>query len=381
MDISVIFQIILTTIKVLAGLSILVLVHEFGHFLAAIKSGVWVEEFGLGLPPRLWGKKYKNTLYSINALPIGGFVRLHGETRETSKYPEKSFIEKPKKSRIFIALAGIFMNFVLAIVAFSIFYTVQGIPAQMQTGQVEILDVAPDSPAQDSGLAAGDIIKEIAGTKVTQSSQFIQKIDENKGNLVTLVILRPVNNIYQQISLMASLQDIPPEQGALGVSISSSKIEPYFPPLYQRPFTGISYGISDSINLSKAIVSALLGIAGEVSQGVVPEGVYGPVGIFAILAYVANLGILPLINFIGVFSINLAIFNLIPFPPLDGSRVLFVSAEAIVGKKTLPKIEHAVYTAGMIFLLLIFVLMSAREIPQLLKAGSVNNFVESIIPQ
>ena len=147
-----------------------------------------------------------------------------------------------------------------------------------------------------------------------------------------------------------------------------------------RPFVGISYGITDSIKMSKLIVSAFSGIAGEVSKGQAPEGIYGPVGIFAILAYVAGLGILPLINFIGIFSINLAIFNLIPFPPLDGSRVLLVGLEGLFGKKILPKVENAIYTFGMIVILILFVVMTAREVPQLIRAGSVNNFVESIIP-
>lgn len=381
MDISAIFQIILVIIKVIFGLSVLVLFHEFGHFMMAKLAGIWVEEFGLGLPPRVWGKKVGDTLYTLNLLPIGGFVKLHGETGDTAKYPEKAFFNASKIKKIEIALAGIFMNFVLAVLAFALFYTLSGIPTQIQTGQVKVLDVSVDSPAQAAGLHKDDIIIKIEDQAVTSSEDFVSEVSKFKGKTVQLDIYRPTaKDTFERLNLVANLKDVDPDKGTLGVVISSTDIDYYFPPLLMRPFVGISYGITDSIKMTKLIVGAFSGIAGEVSKGQAPEGVYGPVGIFAILAYVAELGILPLINFIGIFSINLAIFNLIPFPPLDGSRVLLVGIEAAFSRKILPKIENAIYTMGMIVILLLFIVMTAREVPQLIKAGSINNFVESIIP-
>src|SRR3972149_8192322 len=135
-------------------LSILVLVHELGHFIVARKNGVWVEEFGFGLPPRLFGKKIGETLYSVNLFPFGGFVRLHGENSEEDViYPKRSFSNKNKRTRIAIIAAGVCMNFLLAVVAFGITYSFNGIPKI--TKDVKIVDIATSSPAQIGGLVVG----------------------------------------------------------------------------------------------------------------------------------------------------------------------------------------------------------------------------------
>jgi regulator of sigma E protease len=141
-------------------LSILVIVHELGHFFAAKKSGVLVEEFGIGLPPRAWGKKIGETIYSINWIPLGGFVKLHGEVGEEKiKYPNRAYVNKGALTRIWIALAGVLMNLLFAILCFSIVYTVTGIPKSRETGQVRIEEVISGSPSEEVGLAAGDIVQ------------------------------------------------------------------------------------------------------------------------------------------------------------------------------------------------------------------------------
>ena len=148
------FGSILTAVLVL---SFLILIHELGHFIAAKKSGVYVEEFGIGLPPRIFGKKFGETIYSINALPFGGFVKLHGENSlDGIKYPKRSFLKKSKKVRILIITAGVLMNFFVGILAFSITYSFSGIPRI--TGKVKVAEVVPGSPAQVSGILVGDIV-------------------------------------------------------------------------------------------------------------------------------------------------------------------------------------------------------------------------------
>src|SRR3990167_5307642 len=132
-------------------LSILVLVHELGHFIMARRAGIWVEEFGFGLPPRVWGKKVHETIYSINLFPFGGFVRLHGEnTQESIKKPLKAYLNKSKSVRVSILVAGVIMNFILGIIAFAIVYSFSGIP--QETKDVKVVEVATGSPAYEAGI-------------------------------------------------------------------------------------------------------------------------------------------------------------------------------------------------------------------------------------
>src|SRR4030042_5275604 len=170
-------------------LSVLVLAHEFGHFIVARKAGILVEEFGFGLPPRLIGKKIGETIYSINALPFGGFVRLHGEQDENGiKNPKRAFLNKSKKTRTLVIIAGVIMNFLLAIVAFAIVSSFSGIPRD--TGMLKIIDVAAGSPAQSAGIIVGDIVTKIGGSPVTSSDDFISKTSALKGKKTVFEIQR-----------------------------------------------------------------------------------------------------------------------------------------------------------------------------------------------
>lgn len=356
----------------------MILVHEFGHFIIAKRSGVWVEEFGLGLPPRIWGKKIGETLYSINLLPIGGFVRLHGEEEgEKITKPNRSFLGKGKLTKIAITLAGIVMNLILAVVAFGIVYSVSGI----ETGKfdVKLLSVSSGSPAEYGGAKVGDIVKKVGEKEVTSSDQFRQLIDEVKGKQVKIEVQREENGqkTTKVITLIPRIN--PPEgEGPLGVEIADIP-QIFYPPLWQRPIYGIYYGFKDAFFYVSAVTSGLGGAVKQVSQGQAPQGLAGPIAIVAIFYEIAKLGLIPLIRFVGIISVNLAVINLIPFPPLDGYRIATVIAEKIFGKKILPRFETIIHTIGLLILLLLMVLLSAREIPMLIKAGSIFNFVNSIL--
>src|SRR4030042_1932806 len=260
-------------------LSILVIAHEAGHYFAAKKAGIWVEEFGFGIPPRIWGKKVGQTIYSINLLPFGGFVRLYGEAREEDvTKPKKAFLSKSKKVRAVVVIAGVVMNFILAVVAFAIVYSFSGIPRL--TKDVRVLDISPrDNP--------------------------------------------------------------PRNEGPLGVIISSTEI--YFPPVWQRPFLGIYYGFKEAFFWGKTVINGFVQIFSEIFAGKIPTEVSGPIGIFALTSEAAKVGILTLINFIGILSVNLAILNIAPFPALDGGRLLFIGLEGILGRKVLPKAENMIH--------------------------------------
>ncbi len=354
-------------------LSVLILAHELGHYLMAKKAGVWVEEFGLGLPPRLIGKKIGETIYSLNALPLGGFVRLHGETsNEKLKKPKHAYYNKSKKARAAITSGGILANLLLAVVAFTIVYSFTGIPREGDS--VRVLEIAKDSPAEQAGLMIGDIIKNADGETLSSTEAFIIAVDEKSGESVLLIVAR--GDEIKEISLTPRV-DPPENQGPIGVVITTS--ETFFPPIWQRPFYSAYYGFTDALFWIKAVLFGFGSIFTDVSQGQAPQGIAGPVGILAIISEVAKLGSMPLLNLIGIISINLAIINLIPFPPLDGSRLLSIVVEAVFGRRVLPKVEAAMHAVGMVILILLILLITSREVPQLIKAGSITNFVESVL--
>lgn len=361
----------------LVVLSVLILVHEAGHFLAARRAGVLVEEFGFGLPPRIWGKKVGETIYSVNLLPFGGFVRLHGETTEEGVTQQaRAFINKNKKTRTGIILAGVLMNFALAILAFAVVYSFSGIPRQ--TGEIKVVEVTPDSPAQTAKILAGDIFRKVGKQEVASVEEFVKIVEENRGKRISFEVerVRGDDKTVEKISLTP--RESPPEnEGPLGVVISTTEI--YYPPFWQRPFVGIYYGFKEALFWGATVVAGLLKIFKDLFAGQAPKDLAGPVGIFAITSQATQLGILAVINFVGILSVNLAILNAIPFPALDGGRLLFIGIESILGKKVLPKIEAAVHTIGMIILIFLLLAITAHDIQRLLSAGGISGFVDSIL--
>jgi regulator of sigma E protease len=356
-------------------LSILILVHEAGHFFMARRAGVLVEEFGFGLPPRVFGKRMGETLYSINLLPFGGFVRLHGEnTQETVTDPKRAFLNQSKKTRSVIVLAGVFMNFVLAVVAFSIVYSFSGTPRESEN--VRVVEVRPDSPASISGLQEGDIVRKIDNEKISSNESFIGYVEDNRGNEIVIWAEREgVEGLVETRAVPR--QDPPPGEGALGVVISSTEI--YFPPLWQRPFIGVYHGFRDALFWGGIVVGGIIKIFTDLSGGTVPRDVAGPVGIFALTSEAAKFGILTLINFMGILSVNLAILNIIPFPALDGGRLLFIGIEGLFGRKVIPKVETAIHTLGMIILLMLIFAITAHDIKRLISAGGISGYLDSVI--
>jgi len=358
-------------------LSVLVLVHEFGHFWVARKNGILVEEFGFGLPPRVFGIRRGETLYSINLLPFGGFVRLHGEQEENGiLYPKAAFVNKSKRVRISVIVAGVIMNFLLAVVSFAIVYSFQGIPRDL--GKVKIVDVSAGTPAQVAGLIVGDFIKSADKKEFTKVEDFINYVDTKKSQKVALVIEREISGTKSDIKLTITPRENPPAgEGPLGVTITTSEV--YFAPIWQRPFYGMYYGTKDSLGWIGKIWQGLSGIAKDASHGVAPKDVAGPVGIFALIYEILKTGdILVLINIIGILSINLVVLNILPFPALDGGRLLFILIEGVIGRKVLPKVEGAIHAAGMAILLILIVLITFSDVRKLISAGSISAFLQNL---
>jgi regulator of sigma E protease len=363
----------LSIILSIVVLSILILGHELGHFFAAKKAGVWVEEFGIGLPPRLWGKKLGDTVYSLNWLPFGGFVRLHGENYEDDiKKPKGAFLNKSKKARALIIIAGVFMNFVLAILAFFVVYLFTGIPRQ--TNKVKVIEVSSGSPAQKAGLLPGDVITKIDSVNIYSTDAFVNLVEEKKGSEISVTIDRDLKELG--LKLIPRI-DHPKDEGPLGVVISSAEI--YYPPIWQRPFLGVYNGFKEALYWGQTILVGLASIIGGLFKGNIPQDVAGPVGIFAITNEAAKVGILALLNFVGIFSVNLAILNILPFPALDGGRLLFIAIEALIGKRVLPKVESALHAAGMVILIVVLIALTFSDLKRLIAFGGLSGFLQSFV--
>jgi regulator of sigma E protease len=358
-------------------LSILILVHELGHFLVARHSGIKVEEFGFGIPPRLIGKKIGGTVYSINWLPFGGFVRLHGEQDEGEiTDPKRAFLNKSKRARSLVVVAGVIMNFILAIVAFAIVYSFSGIPRD--TGKLKVIDVAVGSPAQVAGIVVGDVITKIGKDNVISSDDFAGKITASKGKRTVFEIQRTATDQSSIVKITLTPRENPPqEEGPIGITYTSMEI--YYPPIWQRPFYGIYYGFKDAIFWGQTIAVGLWTLIAGLFKGQVPQDISGPVGIFAVTTEAAKGGILTLINFVGILSVNLAILNILPFPALDGGRLLFIGIEAVTGRKVSPRVEGVIHNIGMIILLILMLAITIGDIRRLITFGGIQGFLNSMV--
>lgn len=377
----------LTLLVFLAVLSILVLAHELGHFLAAKKAGIKVEEFGFGYPPRLLSKKIGETVYSLNLLPIGGFVRLYGEElkegeKEKGREGKRAFWAKSKKVRVGVIAAGVVANFLLAVIVFSIVYSVAGIPTQVD--QVKIVGIVPGSPAEKAGFKEDDLVLKVDGQAINRLDQFSSLMEEKKGQPVFILVEREEGNpclekvlgggfpteeeavgfSCQEGKLLFFLtpRENPPEnEGPLGVIISDVQMVHY--PFWQMPFRGGIEGFKEAFGWTTLILDGLKKMVVDlVSQGKVPKDVAGPIGIFQITGNVAQGGFLAILQFIGILSVNLMVVNFLPFPALDGGRILFVIYEVVARRRPKPEVERWVNAVGLALVIMIAVLVAVNDL-------------------
>jgi regulator of sigma E protease len=342
---------------VIIGLSLLILVHELGHFFAAKLFGVRVDKFGFGYPPRLFSKKYGETEYSINALPFGGFVKIYGENEATVDKSDpdykRSFAFQPAWKRSVILLAGIFMNVVFGWLLLSFVFAI-GAPEY-----VGIVSVADSSPAENAGLQAGDIILETQrGEEIldnlTTTDRFINFVKETPEGLFTLTIQRDGKTFETDIS---GRINPPPGEGSLGVALVNMGIE-------KKPlFTAFWHGLKTSIQMLGAIAVGFYTIITKAfTTPEIMENIAGPVGIFVITKQVSTIGFIYLVQFIGFISLNLVILNLIPFPALDGGRFFFILIEKIKGSPVSGKVQMVINAAGFLLLIALMIFVTVKDI-------------------
>jgi regulator of sigma E protease len=346
-------------------LAVLVTVHEFGHFFAARFFGVKVEEFGIGLPPRIVGRMWKGTLWSLNAIPLGGFARMKDEN--TSGAAPDSFQTKPAYARAIILVAGIVFNFIFAALLFAIIFAAYGAPSNRET--VSIGDVVAGTPAQAAGWQAGDQFIRIGGHEITSQQDLSDAIKAAAGTPVQ-VELRRNGQIVTTTVTPRLPNETPDGQGSTGIRVAAQSVVVREPVWRAVPdgFKQTAQGIGD-------IYGGLVRLVrGEQPGGV--DNLTGPVGIAQVVGEVVQQATIPvwvvILNLTAFISINLGILNLLPIPALDGGRLLFVVIEWVRrGKRVPPEREGMVHLIGMAVLLTIFVLVAFLDIQRILDGRSI----------
>ncbi len=353
----------------------LVLVHELGHFLIAKKNGVRVDEFGLGFPPTLFSKKIGETIYSLNLLPFGGFVRIFGENAESLESPNgvvenksRSLAHKSSFVQAAVLSGGVLFNVIFAWLIISLGFMF-GLPTALDTTnasqltnvQLTVTSILPNSPAELSGLKAGDAILSLK----TTTAQMTEKLNPDTVHDFIMKSKGPIEMSIQRGSKISQLQ-IEAKKGIVGdavaIGIGMDMIGyiklPIFKAFWQagimteRLFVNVALGIFDFFK------DAIFGRA-DLST------VSGPIGMVSLVGDAKNLGFSYLIFFTALLSINLAVINLLPLPALDGGRIFVVLIEAIKGSPLKPKLIQGLNTAGFGLLILLMLFITYHDIVKL----------------
>jgi regulator of sigma E protease len=339
-------------------LSLLMLVHELGHFLTARRAGIVVQEFGFGLPPRIFGIKRGGVIYSLNWIPFGAFVKMLGE--EDPSAPG-SFASKSKLTRIIVLAAGSGMNYLTAGIVFAIAF-MTGWPSPTEVG---IAQVAPGSPADVAGLRVGDVVVEMNGQPVTTTDDFRQITTRNTGRPIALEVRRG----DQTIDMTVTPRENPPAgQGAVGVAIQGAGIKP----VQHNPIESLYLGFWRATQvIGFTLAAPVLAIQGAMSPDMLrPIGLPGMAQVAgqAVGAASETGFIFPILTVTATFSAGLAIANLLPLPALDGGRLFFVIIEAIRGRRVNPERESLFHFVGIVVLITLMIVISLNDLQNPLPA-------------
>lgn len=364
---------LLTILVFILILSVLVLIHEAGHYFIAKLVNIKVEEFGFGFPPRVFGKKIGETLYSINALPIGGFVKLYGEDeagagrlsiKQTKKFKNvsRAFFARNPWQRALVVVAGVIMNFLLSVVILSFLLAVVGI--QVPNNRVTVRNVLANSPAQVSGLKSGDVLISINNTKITSTEEVLSQTKKYLDKKIDLKIER---NKQEMEIFITPRAKYPKDEGPMGVVIEQGSEQKKYS-LFQAPIEGTKQALQTSWMIITAFGMVITQLF---TQGTVPSEVAGPVGIAQLTGQVVQVGPVAVLLLVSALSLNLAILNVLPIPALDGGRLFFILIEAIFRKRVHPKFESYAHAVGMALLLALIALITIHDVARVISGQSL----------
>ncbi len=364
----------MTVILFFIILGALIFVHELGHFISAKKAGIRVDEFALGFPPQLFSKKIGETVYSLNLIPFGGFVKIFGEdggdadTRgleaQIDADEEKGFTSKPRWVQALVLASGVLGNIIFAWLLISVTFLF-GVPSgaegryadEIQDAALTIVSVLPDSPAEKGGLKAGDAIlslreggRSFEGTNGDTARAFIQ----NSRGALTIQ--------YKRGEMVASAEVVPAQgiiagKPAIGVSLETVGVVRF------GFFRALFEGFLTTIDLLRDVTVGLFGFIAQAFRGEANfSSITGPVGIAGLVGEARGLGLVYILSFTAFISINLAVINLLPIPALDGGRLLFLGIEGIIRRPIPVRVSRALNTAGFVLLILLMVIITYRDI-------------------
>jgi len=343
----------------------LMTLHEFGHFIVAKRFGVKVEEFGIGYPPRIFGKKIGETLYSLNLLPFGAFVKMPGEIGQAAD--PRSFSSQAVWKRALIAFAGVLSFWIMAAILFSIVFNlgtavaVDDEASGLVNPKVQIASISVGSPAKLAGLEPGDTIKKMTiGEErlVINKIKEVQEFSNDKlGKEITLTIERG-NEVFD-VKVVPRISP-PAGEGPLGVGLVRTAVKSFS--WYQAPWQGLV----TTVNMTGAIIQGYGQVIKNVVQGQ-PTGVelMGPVGVVHLFTQASQMGVSYFLQFVGMVAIYIAIFNILPIPAVDGGKMLFLGIEAIRRRPISEKVEQNVTAVFFSLLLLLMVLVTIKDIARL----------------
>lgn len=316
----------------------LVFIHEFGHFATAKLSGITVHEFALGMGPKIFSYQGQETLYSLRVLPIGGYVRMEGEDEESDK--DGSFSKKSPWKRLAVIAAGPIMNFVLAIVVITALFMMDGFPVNT------IGELIDGAPAKAAGLEVGDEITSIDGQAVTSWDDVVTTISGAETDDLKVTVLR--GGVEESFTIQATKEE---ETGRRIIGIR---------PMFKKDILqSIKYafmGVFFTIQAILQYLGSLLMGQGDFSQ------VSGPVGIYNAVSEASQTGLKSILNITGLLSINLGLINLLPFPALDGGRIIFIGLEILRGKPIDQEKEGFVHFIGFVVLMTLMVLLVMKDL-------------------
>ena len=360
----------MTIILFIFILALLIFVHELGHFLAAKLCGIRVDEFGLGFPPRAVSWKRGETVYSLNFIPFGGFVKIFGETLDeasaTGPDCHRSLVAKPKWQQALVLVAGVFSNWLLAWFFISAGFMF-GLPLSADNAAAEglflsnvettIVQVRPDSPAARAGLKAGDAVTYITTAKINITKPAVavfQEAVKTAPDVITIGYRRGEKTGQATLTPTVALAGRAP---VIGVALDEIGI------LKLPWYAALSRGSEHTLTLTKSLLFGLSQMVSGLFAGEsLKDAVIGPIGIAGLVGEARALGFIYLLTFAAFISLDLAIINLIPFPALDGGRLLFLLIEAVKGSPLKPAVANTLNLAGFIFLIALMIAVTASDI-------------------